>query len=275
MATLIGPITFVRRIADRLSNVGWARAAGSLAFTTLLGLVPLVTVAFAFVAQFPVFHDFLRVLEAYLLRYMLPESASTIVHRYVLGLATEAASVKGIGIIFVVITATLVVAMVEDEINVIWGIRKKRPLFRRVLVYVAGLTAGPVLVGAAITFIMWGLKQTVLMAPLQDRTIDAILGPIPFLFTAAGFTALYALAPARKVPWLYALISGVLATAVFEAVKTGFAWYLENIAGYELMYGALAAFPVFLMWIFLFWLIVLAGAAVTAALTEPGGKKRA
>ncbi len=271
---MIGPITFVRRVAARLSNVGWARAAGSLAFTTLLGLVPLVTVAFAFVAQFPVFQDFLRVLEAFLLRYMLPESASAIVHRYVLGLATEAASVKGVGIVFVAVTATLVVAMVEDEINVIWGIRQKRPLVRRVLVYVAGLTAGPVLVGAAITFIMWGLQHTVVNAPLQDHTINAILGPIPFLFTAAGFTALYALAPARKVPWFNALVSGVLATAAFEAVKTGFAWYVENVAGYELMYGALAAFPVFLMWIFLFWMIVLAGAAVTAALTDGGGKNR-
>jgi membrane protein len=274
LATLIGPITFVRRVAARLSNVGWARASGSLAFTTLLGLVPLVTVAFAFVAQFPVFQDFLRVLEAFLLRYMLPESASAIVHRYVLGLATEAASVKGVGIVFVVVTATLVVAMVEDEINVIWGIRQKRPLLRRVLVYVAGLTAGPVLVGAAITFIMWGLQNTVVRAPLQDHTINAILGPIPFLFTAAGFTALYALAPARKVPWFNAVVSGVLATAAFEAVKTGFAWYVENVAGYELMYGALAAFPVFLMWIFLFWMIVLAGAAVTAALTDGGGKNR-
>ncbi len=274
MATLIGPITFVRHVAGRLSNVGWARAAGSLAFTTLLGLVPLVTVAFAFVAQFPVFQAFLAVLESFLLRYMLPESASAIVHRYVLGLATEAASIKGIGIVFVAVTATLVVATVEDEINVIWGIRKKRPLYRRVLVYVAGLTAGPVLVGAAITFIMWGLKYTIVMAPLQHHTINAILGPIPFLFTAAGFTALYAFAPARKVPWFYALISGLLATAAFEVVKTGFAWYVDNIADYELMYGALAAFPAFLMWIFLFWLIVLAGAAVTAALTDGSGKNR-
>ena len=231
--------------------------------------------SFAFVAQFPVFQDFLRALEAFLLRHMLPESASTIVHRYVLGMATEAASMKGIGIVFVAITATLVVAMVEDEINVIWGIRKKRPLVRRVLVYVTGLTAGPVLVGAAITFIRWGLEHTVVMAPLQHQTINAILGPLPFLFTAAGFSVLYAIAPALTVPWRNALISGVLATAAFEGVKTGFAWYLVNIAGYELMYGALAAIPVFLMWIFLFWMIVLAGAAVTAALTVGGGTNRA
>ena len=271
---MIGPLTFIRRVAGRLRNVGWARAAGSLAFTTLLGLVPLVTVAFAFVAKFPVFQDFLRVLEAFLLRYMLPERASEVVNRYVLGLATEAAAVKGLGIVFVVIAATLVVATVEDEINVIWGIRRKRPLLRRIVVYVAGLTAGPVLVGAAITFIMWGLGYTIAAAPLHDRTINAILRPIPFLFTVAGFTVLYALTPARKVPWRYALVSGILAAAVFEAAMVGFGWYVDNVASYDVTYGALAAFPVFLLWIFLFWLIVLAGAAVTAALCEPGVKKR-
>ncbi|MEO6565291.1 MAG: hypothetical protein ABIO63_04590, partial [Casimicrobiaceae bacterium] len=104
---MIGPITFIRSVRGCLRNVGWARAAGSLSFTTLLGLVPLATVAFAFVAQFPVFQDFLRVLESFLLRYMLPQSASEVVHRYVLGLASEAASVKGISILFVIITTTL------------------------------------------------------------------------------------------------------------------------------------------------------------------------
>ena len=269
-----GPITFVRSVRVRLRSIGWARSAGSLSFTTLLGLVPLATVAFAFVAQFPVFQDFLRVLESFLLRYMLPESASAVVHRYVLGLASEAASVKGLSIMFVIITATLVVAAVEDEINVIWGIRRKRPLYRRVLVYVVGLTAGPALVGAAITFIMWGLQHTLVAAPLKVKTIEAILEPIPFLFTVAGFTTLYALTPACKVPLRWALASGILASAALEAAKEGFGWYVKNVASYELMYGALAAFPVVLLWIFLFWLIVLAGAAITAALTEPGERRR-
>lgn len=271
---MTGPIIFFRSVRGCLRNVGWARAAGSLSFTTLLVLVPLATVAFAFVAQFPVFHEFLRVLESFLLRYMLPESASEVVYRYVLGLASEAASVKGFWIMFVIITTTLLVATVEDEINLIWGIRQKRPPFRRVLVYVVGMTAGPALMGAAITFISWGLKHAVIAAPLQAKTINAILEPVPLLLTVAGFTALYALAPARRVPLRWALVSGVIAAMALEVAKEGLGWYVGNVADYKLMYGALAAFPVLLLWIFLFWMIVLAGAAITAALTESGTGRR-
>ncbi len=268
---MIGPITFIRSVRGCLRNVGWARAAGSLSFTTLLGLVPLATVAFAFVAQFPVFQDFLRALESFLVRYMLPESATVVVHRYVLGLAAEAASVKGIWILFVIITTTLLVATVEDEINVIWGIRQKRPRLRRLLVYVIGMTAGPALLGAAITFIMWGLQHTVGTGPLKD---NMIIEPVPFLLTVAGFTTLYALAPARKVPLRWAVVSGVVAAAALEVTKEGFGWYVKYVADYQLMYGALAAVPVFLLWIFLFWMIVLAGAAITAALTASGAGRR-
>ncbi|MEO6564896.1 MAG: YihY family inner membrane protein [Casimicrobiaceae bacterium] len=271
---MIGPILFIRSVQGCLRNVGWARAAGNLSYTTLLGLVPLATVALAFVAQFPVFQDFLRALESFLLRYMLPESASVIVNRYVFGLASEAASVKGLWIVFVIITTTLLVATVEDEINVIWGIRQKRPAYRRLLVYVIGMTAGPALMGAAITFITWGLRHVVAVAPMKDTTINTFIEPLPFLLTVTGFTALYALAPARKVPFRWALVSGVIAAVALEVTKEGFGWYVNNVADYKLMYGALAAFPVLLLWIFLFWMIVLAGAAVTVALTEPGAGGR-
>jgi len=111
----IGPFTLVARVLRRLDGVGWTRAAGSLAFTSLLGLVPMITVAFAFVAQFPVFQEFIRALENYLLRYMLPETASALVRTYIVGMATEAASVKGIGILFVMVTAVLVEDLVVAE----------------------------------------------------------------------------------------------------------------------------------------------------------------
>jgi membrane protein len=257
----------------RLNSIGWTRAAGSLSFATLLGLVPVATVAFAFVAQFPLFQEFLDVLERFLLRYMLPETASSVVHEYVVGLATEAASLQGLGIIFVVITAALVVGTLESEINAIWGIRQRRPLMRRVMLYVVSITAGPVMIGATITFIMWVLRQSIAAVPLQKSVVAAILEPLPFLFAIACFSVLYAVAPARKVAWSHALLSGALAAFAFEATKRAFAWYVRNVPTYQMLYGALAAFPVFLLWIFLFWLIVLAGAAFTAALAE-GGTRR-
>jgi membrane protein len=268
----VGPITLVRRVAGRLNSVGWTRAAGSLAFTTILGIVPLATVAFAVVAQFPVFEDFLRALENYLLRYTLPDTAAALVRKYVLGMATEAASLTGLWIVFVVVTAVLVVDTVESEINAIWGIRRKRPIMRRVVVYTIGVTAGPVLMGAAITLVMWLLRHSVAMVTSQPGAIKAIFEPVPFVLATVGFSLLYAIVPARKVAWPHALISGLLAAFAFEATRRGFTWYVAHSPTYEILYGALAALPLFLLWIFVFWMIVLAGAAVTASLADASGQ---
>ncbi|MEO8344370.1 MAG: YihY family inner membrane protein [Betaproteobacteria bacterium] len=264
----MGPIRFVRRVIARLDSIGWFRAAGSLSFVTLLGLVPLATVAFAFVARFPIFQDFLKVLETFLLRHLLPASASAIVHEYVVVLAEAAANAVGMSIIFVAITATLVVDTIESEINEIWGIRKKRPIGRRILVYVIGITAGPVMVGAAITLIRWALSEAVAVGNVQESVTIALWRGMPMLVVMVGLTLLYRVAPARRVLWRDALTSGALAALALAATKTGFAWYLTHFPSYELLYGALAAFPAALFWIFLCWMIVLAGAAITATLAE-------
>jgi len=268
----LGPIRFFRRTVARLNSVGWFRAAGSLSFVTLLGLVPLTTVAFAFVAHFPIFQDFLKVLEAFLLRHLVPTSASAIVHEYVVVLAEDAANVVGRSIIFVVITATLAIDTIESEINEIWGIRKKRPIARRILVYVFGITAGPVILGATISLIAWTLAELVAAVPLQGALNDVVRRFVPTALVIVGLTLLYRIAPARRVYWRHAIASGVLAGIAFEATKRIFTWYLTSFPSYQLLYGALAAFPALLFWIFLSWLIVLAGAAVTATLAEAGGR---
>jgi membrane protein len=265
----VGPFTLLRRVILRLNSVGWTRSAGSLAFTTLLGLVPLVTVAFAFVAQFPVFEDFLAALERFLLRYMLPDNARNLVQTYVVGLASEAASLKGLWILFVVVTAVLVVDSVESEINEIWGIRRKRPLLRRAIVYSVGITAGPVMVGGAISLIMWVIRHSLAAVPMdQQGALRVVLQPVPFIFAACGFTFIYRVVPACRVKWSHALVSGVLAAGAFEFTRVSFTWYVAHSPTYEILYGALSAVPIFLLWIFVFWMIVLAGAAVTASLAD-------
>jgi membrane protein len=128
-----------------------------------------------------------------------------------------------------------------------------------------------VLVGAAITLIMWLLRHSVAIVTSQPSTAKAILEPVPLVLAAVGFTLLYAIVPARKVAWPHAVISGLLAAFAFEATRRGFAWYVAHSPSYEILYGALAAFPLFLLWIFVFWMIVLAGAAVTASLADANG----
>ncbi len=266
----VGPFTLVRRTLARLNGVGWTRAAGSLAFVTLLGLVPLATVAFAFVAQFPIFQDFVRALENYLLRYMLPETAAALVQKYVVGMAQEAAKLKGLWIVFVIVTAALVVDTVETEINEIWRIGKRRPILRRVLLYTIAVTAGPAVLGGAIVLVRWIIVLSISAASLDRAAIGDVVHIVTFLLAVAGFTLLYVIAPARPVRWRHGFVGGLLAAVAFEVTRAGFALYVANSPTYEILYGALAAVPVFMLWVFLFWMIVLAGAAVTASLAEPG-----
>lgn len=264
----VGPITLVRRVIRRLNGVGWTRSAGGLAFTTILGIVPLATVAFAFVAQFPIFQDFLRVLENYLLRYTLPDTASVVVRTYIVGLAQQAASLKGVWIVFVIVTAALVVDSVETEINEIWRIKKRRPIARRVVLYTIGVTAGPALLGAAIWIVRWIITATVQPLSLARGTAADLVHIVTFVIAVIGFTLLYVIAPACPVKWRHGFIGGLLAAAAFEVTRAGFAWYVEHSPSYEILYGALAAVPIFMLWVFVFWMIVLAGAAVTASIAS-------
>ena len=260
-------LSLVRSIVRRAGITGLARTAGSLAFTTVLGLVPLATVAFAFVARFPVFQQWLDALEAFLLKYTLPGSANEVVHRYVREFTEKAVGLTGVSVLFIAVAATFVIATIEREINAMWGISAKRPFAQRLAFYLLGITVGPVLVGASISVSTWLVSQTLAPIAREFTLARFAIELLPFVFSTLALALLYLIAPNRRVP-LYNAFAGALPAALaFEAAKYGFALYVKNVPTYEIVYGTLAALPVFLIWIYVCWLIVLGGAAITATLT--------
>jgi membrane protein len=265
MPALRSTITFVPRLVGRVRDVDLVGTAASLSYTTLLGLVPLATVAFAFVARFPFFSGWLDTFERFLLRELLPASAAHVVREHVVGLAAQASELTGVSIAFVVATAMLMIGTIEREINAIWAVTRKRPLARRIVVYLFGLTLGPVLVGASISLTSWFVSRSLAIVPLEPVPAALAAHALPFVFTAVALTLLYAIVPARRVPKRAAIVAGALAALGFEGAKQAFAWYVTH-ASYQKIYGALAALPVFMLWIYLSWLIVLAGAALSATL---------
>ncbi len=260
-------VSLVRSVVRRAGNTGLARTAGSLAFTTVLGLVPLATVAFAFVARFPVFQQWLDALEGFLLKYTLPGSANEVVHRYVREFTEKAVQLTGLSVLFIAIAATLVIATVEREINAMWGISAKRPMAQRLTVYLLGITVGPVLVGASISVSTWLVSQTLAPIAREFTLARFAVQLLPFVFSTLALALLYLITPNRRVPLYYAFAGALPAALAFEVAKYGFALYVKNVPTYEIVYGTLAALPVFLIWIYVCWLIVLGGAAITATLT--------
>jgi membrane protein len=258
---------FVRGVAQRLSGVGLARTAAALSFTTVLGLVPLFTVAFIYVARYPLFEQWLSALERFLVRHLLPGSGAAI-RPYLDEFTAKAANLQGIGILIVVLTAVLLVATIEKEINAIWGVTQPRSLIRRIAVYALGVTLGPLAIGAAVYSTNWLLEASLAVELVTQPEASALANPIAIGLATLFFTLIYVVLPARRVPWGAAVAGAIVAALAFEGAKRGFMLYITSVPTYQRVYGAVAIMPLFLLWIFVSWVVVLLGAAVTATLVE-------
>ena len=268
------PAAFVRGVVARLTGVGLARTAAALSYATVLSLVPLFTVALVYVARYPLFQQWLDALERFLLKHLLPGSES-VVRSYLTQFTSKAAGLQGVSIAFVVITSVLLIATIEREINAIWGVREPRSWPRLVFVYAIGVTAGPLLIGAAIYAMTWLLETSVAQAPFVSPAVNFIATPLAVAITTFAFMLLYAILPARRVPLKAAFWGGLLAALGFEIAKYGFRFYVTTWPTYEIIYGTLAVVPLFLFWIYVSWYVILVGAAVTATLAEGGPRGRA
>src|SRR4051794_3440475 len=248
-----GVSDFARRFVRHLSDVGLTRTASSLAFTTLLGAVPLATVALVSVSHVPQFEQWVSALETFLLRHMLPASAHALVRQPLAGFIDNASELTGVSIALLALAAVMATATVEREINRIWGIHNRRPFARRLVVYAVGITAGPVLIGATIAALTSLLTES--FAAVPARELHALLGirPLPLIVVTLGLTLLYAVVPARRVPIRWALTGGFIAALALELAKDTFALYLTQVPTLRIVYGALSALPVFLLWIYLCW----------------------
>ncbi|MDQ1830224.1 YihY family inner membrane protein [Massilia scottii] len=256
-------LRFARR---RLNEEKLPQVAGSLTFTTTLALVPLLTIVLAIFTTFPVFSNFRVALEAYFVQTLMPKAIANTITGNLTQFASKAKSLSAVGAIALVLTSAAMMNMIERAFNQIWRVREVRPLAQRVTIYWALVTLGPLLFGLSLT-----ATSQLFMAT------SALASNLPFLstlfYTAASiglttgaYTLLYMTVPNRFVDWRDAVWGGLVAAVAFEAAKRLFAMFVSQFPTYAIIYGALAALPLFLVWIYLSWMITLVGALLTAAL---------
>lgn len=251
--------------ARRARDVRLSQVAGSLTFTTVLSLVPLAAVALAMFSAFPLFAEYRVALENVLLRSLLPEQLSHTILRYLNEFAAKATQLTALGLGFLVLAALAMVLTVDRVLNDIWQVRQRRPMAQRVLIYWALITLGPLLIGgslAATSYVATVSAGVVLQLP---RGVRGLLDLAPLALGAVAFAALYVFVPNRRVLWRDALLGGVVASVLAEAAKAGFAAFIAR-GTYQSIYGAFAALPVFLVWVYLSWWVTLFGAAIAATL---------
>lgn len=256
----------LRFAGQRLREERLPQVAGSLTFTTVLALVPLLTIALAVFTTFPLFDTFRRALDSYFLRSLIPAGIASTILDYLNQFASQATRLSAVGAVALIATAVAMIGTVDRTFNRIWRVRTRRPFAQRVLTYWAVITLGPLLIGVSISvtgYLFAATNGVVLKLPLLGAVMFTL---VSLALTAGAFTLLYMVVPNRLIDWRDAACGGVLAAIAFELSKRLFAVFIASFPTYTVLYGALAAIPLFLVWIYLGWMITLMGATLTAAL---------
>jgi membrane protein len=256
-------IRFARR---RLNEEKLPQVAGSLTFTTTLALVPLLTIVLAVFTTFPVFNTFRASLEAYFVQTVMPKGIANTIINNLSQFASKATRLSAVGAVALLFTSTAMMAMVERAFNQIWRVKRTRPLPQRVLMYWALLSLGPLLFGLSLTVttqLFMATNDLMRAVPFVGALIYTL---VSVALTTGAYTLLYVVVPNRFVDWRDAVWGGLVAAIAFEIAKRAFGVFVKQFPTYAIIYGALAALPLFLLWMYVSWLITLVGALLTAAL---------
>lgn len=238
--------------------------AGSLTFTTLISLVPLVTVMLAVFSAFPMFATFQEVLQKYFVQSLVPDNIAKPVLSALTQFAGKASHLGTVGLVVLVATALALMLTIDRTLNGIWRVRTPRPITQRVLVYWAAATLGPLLLGVSLSLTSSVISATTGVVGALPGGVSLLLGVIEFAVLAAGMAGLFHYVPNTHVRWRHALAGGVFVAVGLDVAKKLLGWYLAQMPSYAMVYGAVATLPIFLVWIYLGWVIVLLGAVIAA-----------
>ncbi|ATE59193.1 YihY family inner membrane protein [Thauera sinica] len=257
---------FLRLFAERFTATRCPQVAGSLAFTTLLSLVPLVAVTLGVFGNLPGMDQLGTSLKTFLLQNLLPERAGRIITTYALQFSQKAGQLTLIGTAMLAVTALLLLGTIEKVFNLIWGVRRPRPMLMRLTVSWFVLTLGPVVFGASVIATGYLVTTSMEWADHLPWIGEIAARVLPPLLLGALFSFLYYAVPNHPVRPLHAAAGGLAAALVFFLMQRAFGMFIANFPTYTLIYGTFAALPIFLVWLYLSWTVILLGALVAATL---------
>ncbi len=250
--------------------------ASSLTFTTTIALVPLMTVALAVFTAFPMFAKFQLVLQKWLVESLVPETIARQVPGYLNQFAAQASKLGVAGVLVLLVTAIALMLTIDRTLNNIWRVRTPRHLGQRVLVYWSAVTLGPLLLGVSLTLTSYAISVSKGVVGVMPDGVQLSLDVLQFFMVAGGLAALYHYVPNTQVKWAHAWAGGLFVSAGLALAKKILVLYLGKVPTYSMVYGAFAAVPIFLVWIYVAWVIVLWGAVIAAYLPSllSGVKRR-
>ncbi|TXL65898.1 YihY family inner membrane protein [Zeimonas arvi] len=258
-------VNLLRAMREQARVLHLSQVAGSLAFLSMIAIVPMFSLGFAVLTALPVFGKMREALNRFLDGNLFPTAFSETLLSHLAQFAAKAGELSAIGAIAFFVTAFTALLTVEATMNQIWGADRHRPLTLRLTLYWAVLTLGPLLLATSLSF-----NGLVVASWLRSGEMQQLRGLwfalVPWLTSFVGLSLLYRLVPATVVRWRDAFIGALFASLLIEVLRRGLGLYVAQFPSYTIVYGAFAALPLFLLWLFLGWTALLAGALLAANL---------
>ncbi|MBV8380518.1 MAG: YihY family inner membrane protein [Paucibacter sp.] len=262
--TLLTLRGIVHTLRARFREGRLGQTAGSLTFTTLISLVPLVTVTLALFTAFPIFNSFQTALEQYFLKSLVPDTIARPVLGALTQFASKASRLGTIGLLALGGSALMMMFTIDRTLNTIWQVQRPRPLAQRVLVYWAALTLGPLALGGSLALTSYAISASGGLVRQMPGGLSLLLSLLEWVMLTLGVAGLFHYVPNTHVRWRHAFFGAVFVAIAFTAAKSGLAWYFKKVPTYSTLYGAFATVPIFLVWLYLGWVIMLIGAVLAA-----------
>ena len=261
---------FIQLLGRSYREDGCKESAAALTYTTLFAIVPIMTVAFAILSAIPALQARSAEIQQWAFANFAPGAGEKVLE-YVNEFSRQAGNLTAIGAIFLFVTSVLMLRTIERNMNRIWRVTTPRSGPMSIIMYWAVLTLGPLSLGAAL-----GISSYLTSMSLITDTVELLggmrlwLSLLPLLFMTLALTLMYVVVPNCYVPVRQGLIGGFVAACLFELAKGGFTLFIKMSPSYEVVYGAFAAVPLFLLWLFISWNIVLGGAELVRVLVVFG-----
>ncbi len=260
--TFVYPVRISIRAFEEFFADRCFQRASALAFACLLALVPVTAIFFFFLTKLEAFSDIQVMVEDFLFQNLVP-ARTDVIREYLIQYTQNVTLLGVFGITTLFITAIFLFSTIEHTFNDIWHAKQKRPFLSKFTSFWTVLTAAPILVGVSFY----------IAVKLSTENIDILsLRFLTYILNWLAFWFIYQFGPYTPVRMKAAVIGAVVGGTLWVLAKGGFNWYISNMTSFDKIYGSLGAVPVFLLWLYLTWSIVLFGAEVAYAVQYPQGE---
>jgi len=255
---------FCKYVLNRFLDDNCNATAAALTYTTLFAIVPAITITFTMVTIMPSFESVMVQVQNFIFDHLVPTRGSS-VDEFIMQFSTSASQLSAISLGVLFITVILLFNTIEVTFNRIWNVQAKRPMASKLLLFWALITLGPIMLGGSVAASIAVFNTKYLAFMKGTLTLSILIALVPLFFNLILFTVLFGFVPNCYVSLKHAWIGSMVTAFLMAVVKISLATGLFG-SNYNAVYGSFAAFPVFLLWIYSSWFVILFGANLTRCL---------